>query len=198
MSITYLLPPNTHDNNILLSTNLIYKDSQLQPNQTVGSLILFTHPSSTLLLIYQENGYVTLFNQTLGKIFFRNVFVYRMDQSLLLDTLEGIYNIQTPDSSSGNTKRCFLKEALFNDGTCYQINSSPELYRWRVLLQQHHKSFKGNDLWYKIEVTFSKGLVRGSLYILYQVWNWPTVVNPPVLPKGKIEIYTTCINILII
>ncbi|OCK87126.1 uncharacterized protein K441DRAFT_595587, partial [Cenococcum geophilum 1.58] len=58
-----------------------------------GSPILSAHSGSTLLLIYQENGYITLLNQTPGKISFGNVFVYRTDQSLLLDTLKGIYNI---------------------------------------------------------------------------------------------------------
>ena len=144
--MTYLLPPNTRNNNILLSTNLICKDSQSQPNQIVGSLILSAHPSNTLLLIYQENGHVTLLNQTLGKISFKNVFVYRMNQSLLLDTLKGIYNIQTLDGSSSDTKKRLLKEALFDNSTCYQINSSLKLYCQRVLPQRHHKSFKGSDL----------------------------------------------------
>ena len=169
MSITYLLPPNTHDNNILLSTNFICKDSQSQPNQIVGNLILSAHSSNALLLIYQKNGYITLLNQMLGKISFRNVFVYKTDQSLSSDTLEGIYNVQTLDSSGSNTKRHLLKEVLFNNDTCYQINSSPESYCRRVLPQRHHKSFKRNNLWYKTEITLPKNLVRGSLYILYQV-----------------------------
>ncbi|XTI85407.1 hypothetical protein V2W45_1234556, partial [Cenococcum geophilum] len=59
---------------------------------------------------------------------------------------------------------------------------------------RHYKSFKGNDLWYRIEVTLPKNLVRGSLYTLY----WLIVISPPILPKGKIKIYTTCIDILII
>ena len=196
--MTYLLPPNTRDNNILLSTDLICKDSQSQPNQTVGSPMLSAHSGSTLLLMYQENGHVTLLNQTPGKISSGNVFVYGTDQSLSSDTLEGIYNVWTPGGSGGDARGRLLKEASFDDGTCYQINSSPESYRRRVLPQRHHESFEGNDLWCGTEVTLPEGLVRGSLYTLYWVWDWPTVASPPVLPKGKIEIYTTCMDILII
>ena len=148
--------------------------------------------------MYQENGHVTLLNQTPGKISSGNVFVYRTDQSLLSDTLVGIYNMQTLDGSGGNAKGRLLKEALFNNSTYYQINGSPELHRQGVLPQRHYKSFKGNDLWYRTEVTLPKDLVRGSLYTLYWVWDWLIVVSPPALLKGKIEIYTTYMDILII
>ena len=50
----------------------------------------------------------------------------------------------------------------------------------------------------KQKLLFFKGLVRGSLYILYQVQDQLIVTSLPVLLKGKIEIYTTCIDILII
>ena len=54
-----------------------------------------------------------------GKIFFKNVFIYKIDQSLLLDTLEGIYNMWTLSGSGSNTKGRLLKKVSFDNNICY-------------------------------------------------------------------------------
>lgn len=63
---------------------------------------------------------------------------------------------------------------------------------------REHTAFEGNDLWCGTAATLPKTLSRGSTYTLYRVWGWLTPIHLPELPFGKLEIYTTCLDISIL
>ena len=91
----------------------------------------------------------------------------------------------------------FFQRAPFDNEGCYHISSSPESIRRRQLPQRQHMEFEGGDLWCGVAATIPSDVTPGSLYALYWVWDWPTEVTLPGLPKGKIEVYITCLDVLI-
>lgn len=57
----------------------------------------------------------------------------------------------------------------------------------------------GANLWCQNDIALPTDIPTGKPYTLYWVWDWPTEPGvDPNLPKGKAELYTTCIEIDVI
>ena len=57
----------------------------------------------------------------------------------------------------------------------------------------------GANLWCQNNLALPTNIPIGSNYTLYWVWDWPTEPGvDPNLPKGKAELYTTCMDIDIV
>jgi hypothetical protein len=147
--------------------------------------------------MYQENGHVTLLDQTPGKLSSGTIYVYGTDQSLPTDTISNIHNVWTKDGSGGDGRGRLLRVSPFDDGSCYQRNVGPESLRRQNLPQRSHEDFEGDDLWCLTNFSIPEDAVRGLNYTVYWVWDWPTAPSAA-LPGGKVEVYTTCMDIEII
>lgn len=197
--MTYLLPPNERSSNVLYAEDLICKESQISANQTLESPSLSAPPGSTIMLMYQENGHVTLLRSASPlKASSGTVYVYGTSSSKPTDRLLDIHGAWTPGGEGGDRRGRLLSREPFDDGSCYQVSGSPESIRRQRLPQRHHMDFEGNDLWCGVRVNIPNDLERGSTYSLYWVWDWPTPPKAPELPNGKIEIYTTCLDVEIV
>ncbi|PVH90483.1 hypothetical protein DM02DRAFT_547714, partial [Periconia macrospinosa] len=120
-AMTNLLPPSVREHNVLEESDLICKDTQSTYNYTIGSPPLRAPPAGTIMLMYQENGHVTQLHSTPNKASSGLVSVYGTANSQPSDTLRGV-------QEHGQ----LLSRAPFDDGTCYQINNTPESVRSRV------------------------------------------------------------------
>lgn len=196
--MTYLLPPNSRDRNELYTGDLICRESQIISNQTLESPSLSASPGASIMLMYQENGHVTLLNSTPFKTSSGMVSVYGTSSSHPSDKLLHIHHTWTPNGKGGDRRGRLLSREPFDDGRCYQTSSSPESFRRQSLPHRERTKFEGNDLWCGVMVSLPHDVIRGSTYTLYWVWDWPTEPRAPELPRGKIEIYTTCLDIKVI
>ena len=193
--MTYLLPPNDRGANVILPTDTICKNTQLVDIQTAGSPVLIAHAGDKIALRYQENGHVSLPQNTPGKPpGSGTVSIYGTSSSAPEDTLLGIHNIWTIDGLGGDRRGQLLSRQYFDDGECYQINSGPISEDRQRRFPHVPDDIQGADLWCRNIVTLPEDLVTGSLYTLYWVWDWPTAPGTTGLPSGKIEIYTTCMD----
>jgi hypothetical protein len=194
--MTYLLPPNLAGHVSIDPRDSICKNSQQVPNQTAESPLISASRFDSLLLMYQENGHVTKLKETPGKATSGKIFVYGTNQSLESDEFLSIHHVWTKDGSGGDGRGQLLTETTFDDGSCYQINDTPESVLRRSLPQRAHLEFEGENLWCGVLVTLPEAAAIGSLYTLYWVWDWPTT-SSVALPQGKMEVYTTCLDVLI-
>ena len=138
----------------LTSANQICSDRESSP---VLSLALQVRPGDDVMLMFQENGHVTLQQQdkdNLGKLGPGEVFVYGTQDSQSSDALVNIHNVWTPNGSGGDRRGFLLGEGGFDDGRCYQNqqlsdvgsassrvpSSSPGSSEGRYLVQSEHHS----------------------------------------------------------
>ncbi|PVH92380.1 hypothetical protein DM02DRAFT_700074 [Periconia macrospinosa] len=169
-AMTNLLLPSVRKHNVLEESDLICKDTQSTYNYTNGSPAL-------------QNGHVTKLHSTPNKASSGLISVYGTANPQPSDTLRGV-------QEHGQ----LLSRAPFDDGTCYQINNTPESVRRRGLPQRRHWAFEGADLWCTIAVHLPSDLRKGSTYTLYWVWDWPSSEGGHHM---RTEIYTTCLDILV-
>lgn len=196
-AMVHLIPPNGRkDVNKVLPTDKMCKESQQSQNQTKGSPRLQASPGAAIALRYQENGHVTLPENSPGKPDNRGtIYVYGTDKPKDDDTLLGIHKVWNQDGSGGDKRGKLLSVQNFDDGRCHQINGG-KISKTR----QHefpHKADKlmGADLWCQQDIALPQDAPSGKPYTLYWVWDWPTKPGTPGMPKGKTEIYTTCMDV---
>lgn len=84
--MTHLILPNGRGDTAIRPPDPICMTSQQVPNQTVGSPMLCASAGSQIVLLYQENGHITLPDNTPGKDTPGQVFIYGTSQSLPNDT----------------------------------------------------------------------------------------------------------------
>jgi hypothetical protein len=192
--MTHLLGP-TLDQNTQMCSN-----TQETPVQTNGSPRLQAAAGSFVALEYQENGHVTLPNNQPGKPANRGtVYIYGTSQPLNNENFTAIYNVWNADGTGGDKRGKLLATQNFDDGQCYQINSGNISMARRVEFPKKPDTIQGADLWCQNDIALPEDLPAGKPYTIYWVWDWPTAPGvDPNLPKGKIEIYTTCMDIDII
>ncbi|KAI9732148.1 MAG: hypothetical protein M1834_004244, partial [Cirrosporium novae-zelandiae] len=195
-AMTYLLPPNERLSNFILSTDPICMTSQQNFNETANSPTLRAQAGSFIVLRYQENGHVTL--PSLGKPpRAGRTFVYGTTQAESSFTLKEIHKVWRRGSSDSQ-KGVLLSEQEFDDGRCFQVNESEESKKRQKVAGYPIDPIQGSDLWCRNVIKLPENLKEEDVYTLYWVWDWPTVPGTAGAPEGKVEIYTTCIDILII
>lgn len=194
--MTYLIPPNGRPSNNILPGDRICMPSQQRPLQTPHSPRLTAHRGATVILRYQENGHVTLLNNTPTKLNSGQVFVYGTEISSPKDTLLGVHRSWNMNGTGGNRRGRLLTQADFDDGKCYGPNFESPFYQQR---QARFRSDPGQgpNRWCQTSVTVPCD-AHSELYTLYWVWDWPSFFDGPGEQRQqKSEVYTTCIDLVI-
>ncbi|PYH92462.1 hypothetical protein BO71DRAFT_25345 [Aspergillus ellipticus CBS 707.79] len=197
-TMTYLIPPDDRANqSLILPTDRICKSTQRTYNQTEGSPRLQASAGDAIALRYQENGHVTLpWNQP-GKPKNRGtIYVYGTTEPRENDTLLEIHKVWNTAGTGGDGRGVLLSKQNFDDGRCYQINNG-NISEYRQSAFPHvADTLMGADLWCQQDLALPSDAPSGKLYTLYWVWDWPTAPGvDPSLPKGKQELYTTCMDV---
>ncbi|KAJ5492652.1 hypothetical protein N7539_001398 [Penicillium diatomitis] len=199
--MTHLIPPNTRaDVNLILPTDRMCMDSQLEQKQTAGSPRLQAKAGDPVALRYQENGHVTLpWNQP-GKPPNRGtVYVYGTTQPKRREKFLDVHGAWTADGTGGDKRGVLLSKQNFDDGRCYQINSGNISQIRKEKYVHQANALMGADMWCQQDIQLPSTAPSGKLYTLYWVWDWPTLPGKdPTYPKGKAEIYTTCMDVEVV
>jgi hypothetical protein len=195
-----LIPPNGREaGNIIFATDLMCRSSQSKGKQTPNSPALTASPGDMIALRYQENGHVTEpFNQP-GKPENRGtVYVYGTAEGSDSDTLLSIHNVWNLEGTGGDKRGKLLSTQNFDDGQCYQINTSNISEARQEKFPHTADLLMGADLWCQVNITIPSSIAAPGMYTLYWVWDWPTAIGTIGQPDGLLEIYTTCIDVNLI
>lgn len=193
-----LLPPDGRPaTQGILNTDFMCKDSQRKAVQTDGSPRLQAAAGSLIALRYQENGHVTLPKNQPGKPPNRgSVFIYGTTEPSEKDTLLAIHKQWNAAGTGGDKRGKLLATQPFDDGQCYQINGGDISVQRKTEFPHDTRTLTGQDIWCQNDIAIPSDAPVGKPYTLYWVWDWPTAPGvDPGLPKGKPEIYTTCMDI---
>ncbi|KAI9773163.1 MAG: hypothetical protein M1840_008284 [Geoglossum simile] len=168
--------------------------------QTDGSPRLKAPVGSFIALQFQENGHVTLPNGQLGKPPNRgSVFIYGTSNPQPNENFSAIHNVWNTDGTGGDKRGKLLATQNYDDGQCYQINGGPISGSRKVEFSKPADKLQGADLWCQNDIALPQDISVGKPYTLYWVWDWPTAPGvDPGLPQGKVETYTTCMDIDIV
>ena len=160
-------------------------------------------PGGFVAMRYMENGHVTMVDPAtgLGKPEKGGtVFVYGTtspkEDEKLVDVLRW-----TMDGSGGDKRGALLATNDFDDGRCYEVNSTPTSEERRVsdpnFAMGQVADGPGNyPLFCETNVQVPKNATSGKPYTFYWVWQWNTAPNvDPGLPTGKDQYYTTCMDV---
>jgi hypothetical protein len=197
-AMTNLIPPDGRSTGTeILSTDPMCMPSQQSQTQTAGSPRLQAAAGSFIALRYQENGHVTLPNNQPGKPANRGtVFVYGTTQPSSSDTLLAIHKVWNAAGTGGDKRGVLLSSQNFDDGQCYQVNSSPISQQRQQQFPHTADALMGVNMWCQQDIALPANAPSGQPYTLYWVWDWPTAAGvDPGLPNGKPEIYTTCMDV---
>lgn len=196
-AMTNLIPPNGRSTgNAVLSTDLMCKYSQTIGNQTSGSPSLTASAGDMVALRYQENGHITQPQIPAGKpMGSGHVTVYGTSQPSNNDTFMEIHKVWNAEGTGGDGRGKLLATRYFDDGQCYQINTSPISLQRQQLYPHIANSLMGQDLWCQTDIQLPANITDS--YTLYWVWDWPTMAGTEGFPDGKNESYTTCMDITI-
>ncbi|OJJ46981.1 hypothetical protein ASPZODRAFT_65802 [Penicilliopsis zonata CBS 506.65] len=196
--MTFLIPPDTQANNtMIVATQQMCMSTQRTHNQTAGSPRLQASVGAAIALRYQENGHVTLpWNQP-GKPPNRGTgYVYGTQEPRVNETFLSIHKVWNQNGTGGDGRGVLLSVQNFDDGRCYQINTGNISEHRQVEYPHVANTLMGADLWCQQDLKLPSDAETDKPYTLYWVWDWPTAPGvDPDLPDGKIEIYTTCMDI---
>lgn len=174
----------------ILPTDLMCRPSQSIGNQTAGNPALIAAPGDNIALIYEENGHVTLLDRSPTKpVGSGTVFIYGTKQPSNTDTYLGIHRVWNEAGTGGDKRGKLLATRPFDDGQCYQNNTSPLAESRRAEL-----GTVGNDLPCQNDVQLPEDAGTSGTYTLYWLWEWPTLDNV----TGTLitnQSYTTCMDI---
>ena len=145
---------------------------------------------ANIMLLYQENGHITLSDIQVNKPSAGNVFVYGTFVPRPDDALLSIHKVWNTDKTGGDQRGFLLTAQPFDDGRCYQKNTGA-ISQQRQQSFPDRPSFEGDNFWCGTNLTLPS-LERNSLLTLYWVWDWPSVD-----PHGAAteDFYTTCIDL---
>ena len=178
-------------------TDSMCKKTQQQQYQSSGNPRLSAAPGSMIALRYQENGHVTLPQNQPGKPPNRgSVYIYGTTQPKADERFLDIFNKWNAAGTGGDKRGRLLATQNFDDGHCYQVNSGQISGTRQQQYPHTANQLMGADLWCQNDIKLPSDLPDGKPYTLYWVWDWPTEPGvDPNLPKGKAEVYTTCMDV---
>ena len=180
-------------------TDTMCKQTQQAQFQSEGSPRLQAAPGSLVSLRYQENGHVTLPHNQPGKPANRGtVYIYGTTQPKTPEIFLDVFGQWTADGSGGDKRGRLLATQPFDDNRCYQVNSGNISSDRQAQYPHTADQLMGANLWCQNNILLAADVPTGT-YTLYWVWDWPTEAGvDPNLPKGKAEVYTTCMDIDIV
>jgi len=196
-SIEQRQAPSPNDIQNVQPTDPMCKKTQQSQFQSAGSPRLKAAPGDMVALLYEENGHVTLPNNQPGKPPNRgNVSIYGTTQPKDDDTFLNIFGVWNADGTGGDKRGKLLATQPFDDTQCYQVNGGPISASRQKEFPHQATQGSGTDLPCQNDIKIPTDAPSGKPYTLYWVWDWPTLPNvDPGLPKGKAEIYTTCMDV---
>ncbi|KAE8159515.1 hypothetical protein BDV40DRAFT_314521 [Aspergillus tamarii] len=181
----------------ILPTDLLCKDTQQQQMQSEGSPRLQARAGAAIALRYQENGHVTQPWNQLGKPENRGtVYVYGTTEPKENEKIMDVHKVWNKEGTGGDKRGVLLATRNFDDGRCYQVNGDSISKQRQSEFPHTADQLMGVNLWCQSDIALPSNAPSGKRYTLYWVWDWPTLPGvDPNLPKGKQEIYTTCIDV---
>ena len=194
-------PANTNtafsDTTGILPTDPMCKQTQQQQIQSNGSPRLQAAPGANIALRFQENGHVTLPNNQPGKPENRGtVYIYGTTQPKADEKFLDVFKQWNAAGTGGDKRGVLLAVQPYDDGRCYQVNSGSISTQRQSLYPHQADQLMGTSLWCQNDISLPANAPTGKPYTLYWVWDWPTAPGvDPGLPKGKAEIYTTCMDV---
>jgi hypothetical protein len=194
--MVHLLPPNGRpEGTQILASDPLCRPEQQHQNQTNGFPRFNAAPGSMVALRYQENGHVTLPQNQPGKPLNRGtIYVYATTQPKIDETLLSVHKVWNANGTGGDQRGRLISTQNFDDGRCYQINGEAISKQRQAQFKHTATQLMGADLWCQSDITLPTDM-KGTV-TLYWVWDWPTASGvDPNLPKGKAEIYTTCMDV---
>lgn len=197
-SSQWLLPPLDSGRLRVNSDDLLCRPEQRTQTQSEKWPRLNVAPGDFVAMKYAENGHVTLPDNQKGKPEKGGtVFVYGTtepkQQEKLTDVLEW-----TKDGSGGDKRGKLLAVNNYDDGRCYQINSSPISTKRQAEFPDPNPGQAGsvNEQYCESDVQIPEDEEAGKTYTVYWVWQWPTAAGQdPTYPNGKDEWYTSCSDV---
>jgi hypothetical protein len=198
--MTYLLPSLASGRTRVDGSDLLCAPTQRTANQTANYPRLQVSPRSYVAIKYLENGHVTLPQNRPGKpLAGGTVFVFGTTQPSEDEKLTDVLQ-WSADGTGGNQLGSLLTAQNFDDGRCYQINSSSVSMARQTEFPDPVPGQPGSidEQWCETDVLIPSDLQVDSTYTIYWVWQWPTEPGAPGLPDGKDEYYTTCSDIDIV
>ena len=189
-------PSQTDIQGIQASDPMCKKTQQTQ-FQSDGSPRLKAAAGDMIALRYEENGHVTLPQNQPGKPANRgNVYIYGTTQPKADEKFLEIYGVWNEAGTGGDKRGQLLATQPFDDGQCYQTNSGNISTERQAQFPHTANQLMGANLWCQNDIKIPTDAPSGKPYTLYWVWDWPTAPGvDPNLPKGKAEIYTTCMDV---
>ena len=189
--------PSQTDIQGIQSSDPMCKKTQQTQFQSNGSPRLKAAPGDMVALRYEENGHVSLPANQPGKPANRgNVYIYGTTQPKTDEIFLDIYGVWNEAGTGGDKRGKLLATQPFDDGQCYQINGGNISTERQAQFPHTANQLMGANLWCQNDIKIPTDAPSGKPYTLYWVWDWPTAPGvDPSLPKGKAEIYTTCMDV---
>lgn len=192
LAMQHLLPP--HPRSSIISSDKICKDTQSFNNYSTQFPMLEVPQGSFIALQYQENGHVTLPQNSPQKRSSGLVYIYGTMRPLNDDRILSIHHVWNTDATGGDKRGALLAVRSFDDGQCYQINNGDISKHRQKVYPKLAQDPQGADLWCQNDIRLPSDAF--GIFTLYWVWDWPSVL-PHSISEGAKEIYTTCIDIKI-
>lgn len=198
--MVHLLPPPgrpaTEGDKGLLKSDLMCKDTQTKPDPDKSPRLQAT-AGGFVALRYQENGHVTLPENPVGKAPNRGtVFIYGTSEPSETDTFLAIHKQWNAAGTGGDKRGKLIASQDYDDSQCYQVNGGSISVSRQKEFPHQSDQVMGGDIWCQNNIALPSDLPVGKAYTLYWVWDWATLPNiDPGLPDGKVETYTTCMDI---
>lgn len=197
LNMQYLLPTINHRCSlakpIIQEGDLMCKNTQTRNNYTSEFRRLVVSPGEYIALLYQENGHVTLPQNTPQKHNSGDVYIYGTSSPSDDDKFLSIHNVWNENGTGGDMRGRLLARRRFDDGRCYQVNEgSISTTRQHRYPNQDISSIQGSDIWCQNDIRIPDDVDES--YTLYWVWNWPSTPTSE-FPSGQPEIYTSCIDL---
>ena len=195
--MVHLLPPDGRTQITIQPSDPMCMPQQQTQTQSDGSPRLKAAPGAFVALRYQENGHVTLPQNQKGKPDNRGtVYIYGTTQPKSDEKFLDIHKQWNAEGTGGDKRGVLLSTQPFDDGQCYQVNGGQISTQRQAQFPHQADQLMGTNLWCQNDIAIPKTAPSGKPYTLYWVWDWPTAPNvDPGLPKGKEEIYTTCMDV---
>jgi hypothetical protein len=199
------LLPTPEEKSLFISESsvLCHPDQRKQQQRDQQHPRLKTTPGSFIALRYTENGHVTLLDDDTNRPKPKEggtVFMYGTTEPKEDETLMNVLR-WTADGQGGDKRGVLLGTNNYDDGRCYELNSSPLSTQRQGTDPNFAKGQAGDGpgnfpMYCESDVQLPKDAPTGKPYTLYWVWQWNTMPGKnPGEPEGKDQYYTTCIDI---
>lgn len=175
-----------------LLTDKICKDTQRKRSYTADLPALRASPGAFIALQYEENGHVTLPELTPQKENNGTIYIYGTFYPRDDEPISSVHNVWTVDGKGDDGRGRLLAVRRFDDGQCYQINDGQLSIDRQTKFHKVAMNPQGADLWCQNDIRLPTN-IPFDWYTLYWVWDWPSAPSS-VLPEGKLEIYTSCMD----